>query len=215
LRALAVIVACLGLGGAMLGCGMLQTEAHRPPRTDAVLDAPILLPVGALAEDVVMQQRVTVRWKDREESFGAVLQKRGQELLLLGLGPMNTVGFRLSLVEGHVSFENRTGRDVPFVPERILADVQRVFYPWIEGESRCTRCDRRGVRGDLEIVEHIGDEHLEQRRFFVRDRPERGEIVVRYDDWPRDAIAPHRAVLSNGWFGYELLIETTSAERLD
>lgn len=215
MRALAGIAACLGIGGAILGCGAIQTDERQSSMSDAGFDVPTLLPADALSEDIVMQQRITVKWNGREESFGAVLQKRGQELLLLGLGPMNTVGFRLSLVDRRVSFENRTGRDMPFVPERILADVQRVFYPWIEGGARCTRCDRRAIRGDLEIVEHIGDAHLEERRFLLRDRPERGEIVVRYEDWPDGAIAAHRATLSNGWFGYDLLIETTSAERLD
>jgi len=58
-----------------------------------------LLPVSALRDDLVLRQRVTIRWLDGEESFEAVLQKRESELLLLGLGPMNVVGFSLRVDE--------------------------------------------------------------------------------------------------------------------
>ena len=91
-----------------------------------------LLPVDDLRANLMMRQHVTVKWADREESFDAVLQKRGGVLLLLGLGPMNTVGFKLTLDRKGVSFDNLSGRELPFRPERILADVQRVFYPWID-----------------------------------------------------------------------------------
>ena len=194
---------CLAI--ALSGCATKQTD-------DKVGN---LLPVGALREDLVMKQSVSLRWQDREESFEAVLQKRGNELLLVGLGPMNTVGFSLTLDDRGVTFENRTGRELPFLPERILADVQRVFYPWIEEDSICSNCRREAMRAGLEIRERIGDDFLEERRFSVSGRPERGELVVRYEGWIDGFSVPRRAILSNGWFGYELTIDTTSVERIE
>ena len=176
----------------------------------------LLLIAGAfLLPAMAQQQRITVQWADREERFDAVLQKRGQTLLLVGLGPMNTVGFSLSLDDRGVTFDNRSGREMPFRPERILADVQRIFYPWIEEGSPCLECERREIRAGLEVRERIGARFLEERSFRVVDRPDRGEIVVRYEGWTNGSLAPSRAILRNGWFGYQLIIDTTSAERID
>lgn len=225
-RGLGTIAAVVASGIAVFGCVATRMEEGTPgamtPRLgEASSGTEALLPVETLGVDLVLQQRVTIQWNGREEGFGAVLQKRGDELLLLGLGPMNSVGFRLALVGDEVSFDNRTGRELPFVPERILLDVQRVFYPWIdEAESAsCSRCDRQGSRDGIEVVERIGASHLEERRFVIRDGPlgeeRRTEVVVRYEAWLEDPRVPARAILSNGRFGYELLVETTSAERLD
>lgn len=212
---------CVCFAIALSGCATKQTDekalASTTSKMSSTMDGKVgnLLPVAALRDDLVMQQSVSVRWQDREESFEAVLQKRGSELLLLGLGPMNTVGFRLTLDDRGVTFENRTGRELPFLPERILADVQRVFYPWIEEDSICSNCKREGRRAGLEIRERIGDDFLEERRFSFAGRPERGELVVRYEGWIDGFSVPRRAILSNGWSGYELIIDTASVERID
>lgn len=128
---------------------------------------------------------------------------------------MNQVGFSLKLDEDGVHFENRSGRDLPFRPERILADVQRVFYPWIDAHSSCLECERRGTRAGVEISERIGPRFLERRTFTIVDEPERGKIIVRYEGWTSESIAPSRAILENAWFGYDLIIETLSAERIE
>jgi hypothetical protein len=177
--------------------------------------AEFLLPVAALPGDLVLQQHVTIRWGDDEQSFDAVLQKRGDQLLLLGLGPMNRVGFVLTLDDGGVHLENRSGRDLPFEPERILADVQRVFYPWVTSEPPCTDCERGVTRLGLAIWERIGPAYLEERRFEDLGETERGTIIVRYDDWMDRGSIPGRAVLTNNWYGYELRVVTRSIERLD
>lgn len=175
--------------------------------------ATTLLPAGALSGELVLRQRVTVRWGEHEEGFDAVLQKRGEELLLVGLGPMSTVAFSLRL-EGDrdVVFENHSGRELPFRPEYILADVQRIFYPWLREASACRLCERRGIRVGLEIHERIGVEHLEQRRFTIPGRPERGELDIRYEDWAGDPAIPRRATLRSGWLGYELVVEVLPIE---
>jgi hypothetical protein len=219
---LAKISVCVCLALSISSCASLQMDKAASPLSNSGVDsqaaedfAARLLPVAALPDDLLMQQRVTVRWQDRKESFEAVLQKRGSELLLLGLGPMNTVGFKLILDDRGVSFENRSGRAMLLEPERILADVQRVFYPWIEPSSDCFNCERAGIRAGVEILERIGSKSLEERRFGLPGSPERGEIVVRYERWREDRLAPSRAVLTNGWFGYELIIETMHVERIE
>jgi len=192
-----------------------SSSRSNSPRSSRSTPSEFLLPVSTLARDLVLQQRVAIRWQDREERFAAVLQKRGDELLLLGLGPMNSVGFTLTLDAEGVRFENRSGRALPFEPERILADVQRVFYPWIPAEQSCTDCEQFAVRGDLEISEKIGPERLLERRFVDLSGRRSGEIVIRFEDWLEVGSVPGRAILHNGWYGYELTVETSRVEELE
>jgi hypothetical protein len=206
---------CLSLGLWVLGCASTQTSdtaAGSQAREDA---NETLLPVDDLAENLLMRQHITLAWPGGRESFDSVLQKRGRILLLVGLGPMNAVGFSLTLDDTGITFENRSGRDMSFRPEHILADVQRVFYPWIDKDSKCVDCERRDVRSGIEIRERIGHRDLEERSFRDVARPERGVIVVRYEGWTKDSLIPDRAILLNGWVGYQLIVETTSVERLD
>ena len=206
-----------------LGCGLLAVltsgcatmERTDSSSTSREPSAEFLRPVSDWPGDLVLQQRVTIRWQGGEESFGAVLQKRGDELLLLGLGPMNSVGFTLALDESGVRLESRIGRDLPFEPERILADVQRVFYPWVDGDVGCADCESRSTCAGLNVSEKRGKAFLEERRFEDISERQRGLIVVRYDDWIDGGSIPGRAVLSNGWYDYELIVETKSVERLD
>ena len=205
----------VGLVLILAGCASLGSHRGEEDAEAPVPETESLLPVDALEASLSMRQRVTIRWGEREEGFDAVLQKRDGELLLVGLGPMNTLGFRLELGSRGVVFENRSGREMPFRPEHILADVQRVFYPWITDLPACLDCVRRATRIGLDVEERIGMEYLEERRFGNPLRPDLGEIVVRYESWLEDAFVPSRAVLENGWYEYELTIETLQAERLD
>ncbi len=221
------LAAIAGLVLSVTGC-----TTFRAPEPAAEATPPfreVLLPVSALPVDLLLRQRVSIRWSDGEESFEAVLQKRDSQLLLLGLGPMNAVGFSLSLDEAGVHFENRSGRPLPFEPERILADVQRVFYPWIESGgldddgAGCRNCRRQASRGGFEVEEQFADYALELRRFRLHEASERvsrggakaeAEILVRYERWHVDGVVPLRATLTNGFFDYVLTIDTSSVERL-
>ena len=182
-----------------------------------------LLPVSALREDVLLRQRVTISWRDREENLEAVMQKRGAELLVVGLGPMNAVGFTIKLDDHGVSFENRVGRELPFEAERILADIQRVFYPWIASDTECRDCVRQGRRGRITITERVGSEFLEERLFEFDEgidqsdgpgRSTRGVVSISYQDWIGGTSIPGRAILQNEALGYRLTIETTSVENI-
>jgi len=156
----------------------------------------------------VIQHRVRIRFPApdgaREEAFDAALQREGRALLLLGFGPMQRVGFVLRLEDGAVTFTNRTGREMPFRPEDILADVQRVYFPW-SGQ------DEHGMRVD----ERRSDGVLVTRTFGAVDHPELGEVEIEYSGEPFFRDVPARVLVRNGWFGYELSIENQRVELLD
>lgn len=172
-------------------------------------------PVDAWSGSRLLRQRVRVEWPSGSEVFDAVLQRRPGELALFGLGPMNLVGFRLALVEGpRIEFENRSGRALPFAPAHILADVQRVYYPWLaepwspEPADCPAGCERSGRVGSIAVWERRVEGRLVQRRFALAERLEAGSVHIRYADWQGDPGHPRRVELDNGWFGYRLAIET-------
>ncbi len=198
----------------LLACTSFPSSEPAPTGSRAAVHAAstMLLPADTLEEDLILIQRVSVRWEGGEESFDAVVQKQGDSLLLLGLGPMNAVGFTLSLEGEALKFENRSGRELPFEPVRILADVQRAFYPWIEPRPACSKCEHRTTRDGIVIVERFKEKGLDQRAFAIEGQPEIGEVVIQYAGWFDGFPIARHVVLVNNWFGYELIIETRSVE---
>ena len=174
-----------------------------------------LRPPSTLGRDVLLRQRVTARWKEGAESFDVVVQNRGDELTMVGLGPMAMRGFTLVWDTRGVSVENRTGRDLPFVAEHILADIQRVFYPWFEAPPTCNACNRQTTHAGLIVYEQIDASVLRERRFAIAGESDAGDVSIHYRDWSPDSLIPRHVVVENNWFGYELTIETTSAQRID
>lgn len=199
-----------------------EAEAIRSIEAAAVA----MRPVDAWSGSRMLRQRVEVEWPGGGEGFDAVLQRRPGELALIGLGPMNLVGFRLALVESagegaaRIEFENRSGRALPFSPAHILADVQRVFYPWLAEpwpatEQACADdCERSGRQGAVAVWERSVEGQLAERRFAIAGRLDAGEVRIRYADWAGAPAMPRRVELENGWFGYRLTIETLEATAL-
>lgn len=189
--------------------------------------APVLLPAKALGQTFVLRQAVAVKWSGEagqaeEASFDAAVQRQGESLLLLGLGPMGHVGFTLKLEKGEVSFENRTGQVLPFAPDRMLLDVQRVYYPWLDPEEACRDCTRSGRRAGYLIEEEWVAGRLLRRRFESLSPAEAegnqstqpgieveysGEIA--FDGLPRDAR------LRDEGFGYEVELKTLGIDWID
>ncbi len=173
-----------------------------------------MLAPTAIAERFVWRQRVVASWGDRSESFDAVLQMDGEALILIGLGPLGRAGFIATLSASGVRFENRSGRSLPFAPEHIMADVQKVFYPWLPPVLAGFTGTRAGEHETLMISETYADGRLVSRSFRRSDAVDRGELRVHYEGWLPGRSAPQRATLDNAWFGYELTIVTVEQQRL-
>ena len=195
----------------------LTLAACAPPAHPGTLPMdptpPALLPVAALGRDVVLEQHVTARYQDREDGFDAVLQAQGGTLSLVGIGPMGSVGFVVTVTDEGVTLQNDSGREVPFQPAHIVADVQRVFYPWIPGAPPASG-ERQGHALGMTIIERYVDARLVERRFVRDDAPDAGAVRVTYEGWSLGDLAPERAVLVNDWYGYALEIETSSVRDL-
>lgn len=196
------------LGALAGGCG----HDHRPgPESLSAIDPMALEDPQAWGIERQWQQRVTAVWKDRRESFEAVVLVTSTEVALLGLGPMSAVGFVLRWRDGTLSVENRTSQTIPFDPKWVLLDVQRVFFPWF-GSERGVAGERETTRGQQRIVERWVDGDLVERRFYPADAGSEPDIVVHYrgSGYP----APAWAELEHHRLGYRLRIETATETSL-
>ena len=126
---LMVRVVCFVLLLCCAGCAPRSSSETTPTLSDA--DAGPLLDPSALGRQLQIEQRVTARWDDREDSFDAVLMVTKRRLRLVALTPIKTTIFAITLVDGRATFTKQPTRQFPFPPAFIVADVQRAFYPWI------------------------------------------------------------------------------------
>ena len=213
MKHLLTVVACFVL----LGCASISRPKPGSDATRRPLVAPAaLLPPSALGFDFQWRQRVSAHWPTGKQSFDAVLQKRDGELILVGLSPLGQPGFVLRLREhGALEVENRTGQDLPFQPGYVLADVQRVFFPWLPVPAADWSGEQHGQRGDSAVVERYQAGRLVERR-FERQTPVGLEHVTVHYTYTSVAAqdAPQHVVLDNPLLGYTLSIETLEQSRL-
>lgn len=188
-------------------------SCHGTPRrvlTDADYPGELRQP-EALGKDLLWQQRVTAHWGDGEErGFDAAVQKQGSKLTVIGLSPLGQAGFVLVQDPTGVSLQNHTDMHLPFPARFVLLDVQRTFFPWLPFVAAPVDGERRGVVAGEEVVEIHAAGRLVERRFTRLDGKPAGTIVVRYEwgDQDQGRLAPRRAVLDNGWFGYRMTVLT-------
>lgn len=169
------------------------------------------------------RQHVTAAWdEDRTHGFDAVLQRAGDGLTVLGLGPGGSVGFSVVLRGGVIEVVDNMPDGMPFEARFILLDVQRAFYPWLRRSTPST-APLAAAHATAENAEALVDgEHVREtyadgrvvRRTFERlDGQPAGVIEVVYEWDDELTTLPRRAVLKNGWFGYSLTIETQDETR--
>ncbi|MEM9194748.1 MAG: DUF3261 domain-containing protein [Myxococcota bacterium] len=208
----------LALSSALvLGCGgspPVAVDTTQTPGYPTVLRAP-----SEFAGDFALEQEVTIRHPEDENSFRAAVQKIGDEIIVLALGPHGGRGFALRQVGRDVTFENFLPVELPFPPEYILFDVHRSwFQPTAapDGGEGTASFERDGER----IRERWEDGRLLERTFERADGAPDGTIAVRFPEG-LEPTAPHRSrppdliELDNGWFGYQASVRTLSWQPVD
>ena len=164
--------------------------------------------------DFFWRQRVRARWVDGQADFDAVLQKRDHQLSLIGLTPLGTPMFVLKLDrQARVTVENRSGRRLGFNPRHILADIQRVYFPWLPPPRPNYSGDLRGRAGLWTIIETFERGQL-KRRNFLHYGSSKLSVEVVYTDWPAGQDVARRVKLRHKRYGYTLEVVTLSAQRL-
>lgn len=198
----------LALGVLLLvACGPRMPE--RPEQMQAY-PTPLVVPAD-LDGDFALEQEVTMEHPRGNHSFRGVLQKQGETLTLLILGPHGGRAFALTQVGEEISFQSWMPQELPFPPEYILHDVHRAWF-LSAGQGSAERDGER-------IEEREENGRIVERRFARLDGQPAGEIVVTYGEGlapgaPVTSAPPEEVVLDNGWFGYRAIIRTLSWQAL-
>ena len=133
---------------------------------------------------------------------------------------MNAVGFSLTLDDRRDSLSRTEAVGTcPFRPDtHPRRRTTRVFYPWIEnGFKAVSTCERYEIRAGLESSR--ANRSLDTSRNEASGTspgPSEASSSFATRDGRMDALVPESCrSFRNGWAGYELVVETTSVERLD
>jgi hypothetical protein len=205
--------AWLLLAMSLWSCATTAGPAARAP--GPALDPGLIRSPDVMPYDFQWRQHVTAIWPSGRRSFDAVVQKRKGELLMIGLSPMGMPGFILHLKpSGAIDVENHTGQELPFRAEYILADVQRVLYPWLPPAPAGLAGELRGEVATVQVTERYLHGALIERTFQRASAAAGGSIKIRYEGLAPGADVAKRVNVDNGWFGYRLEIETLSYSRL-
>ena len=176
--------------------------------------AGVLLAPATRPGDFLDRQRIVANYKGRAAAFDAVLQKKGNELTLVGLTPFGSRAFVIRQVGTVLAFESFVPQTLPFPPSYIVVDVERVFFPWTDAPPP-TDGERRFSRDAEAVAERWEGGKLRRRTFAFAEGHPPGEIVIDYDGGMETGGAPPPHVsFDNGQYGYHLDITTLTHQPL-
>ncbi len=172
-----------------------------------------LLEPASIPFDFLWQQRVTATHGERSGGFSAVVQKQGNQLLVLGLTPMKTRGFLLTQQALQIEYEQYVPFDLPFEPKSVLYDIHRAFfYGLLDGFPQ------QAIRASRFEDETIKDEFERgrlTRRTFDNVSSTGKRLLVEYQpDGYQLGQPPKTTLIDNRAYGYRLKVETLSTQAL-
>jgi hypothetical protein len=186
-------------------CGPRAEPTH-PANTEypCILHAP-----DTAGPDFSVNQRVEATKDGHSGAFDGVLQKVGNELVVVGLGPAGVRAFVLKQSGDRISFEKSFGPDLPFPPRNVLVDIHRAFFkrlpPPPSGAGTV-----KGPIDDEEVEEDWAGGNLVERRFARPGSAFKGVVRITYAPGCTLArCAPASFRLVNEWFGYRLNVTST------
>lgn len=191
------------------------SSAPRPVRSQPLgADYPWRLrDPSELEGNFMWEQRLTAQSSHSGGSLRVAVQKRGNNLTVVGLTPFSTKAFVLTQDGQSIDFQSFTDRELPFPARFILIDIQRTWLNLGNGSTR----PRTGVETfalDGETVRQTWQSgRLIERRFARQDGVPLGEVVIVYTDWQANGM-PRLARVDNWWFGYRLDVETLAVRAL-
>jgi hypothetical protein len=174
-----------------------------------------------LGADFSVHQHLTVHAHKPDGSpvdgeLDAVLQKQGDSLLVVGLGPMSVKAFTLTQRHGQIEFQQFYGPALPFSPRNIVVDVHRIFFRRLPVPDDAKYTGTTQGELDGEHVEETWQAGELRARVFTRPGS-RLTGAVRVELGAGCTIArcePASATLHNEWFDYTLALANDSFEAL-
>jgi hypothetical protein len=193
----------------LAGCA---TGPHPPAMTDDAYPG-VLVDSTVLPSGLFLRQRIDARFGERTMSFSAVLQVDAGVLSLLALTPYGTRAFLIEQAGQAVRFTRYVDRELPFPPRFILLDVHRALFSGVVEAAPPPDGTRAYERHGERVTERWQAGKLLERSFERLDHKPAGTILVRYG--PAGLVPnapPARIELDNGWFDYQLVIETLESD---
>ncbi|CAN5901654.1 hypothetical protein BH11MYX3_BH11MYX3_01670 [soil metagenome] len=202
------------------------TACGHPPRTSTIqTTAPSEYP-GVLHDpktfprDFMVRQTLKIHTQRDgqpvDAELDAVVQKQGDTLLIIGLGPMDMKAFTLTQKGDQIEFVQVAGPELPFSPRNIVVDVHRVFFKRLPAPAQPGYSGvQRGELDDERVEEVWKDGQLRAATFTRPGSKLKGAIRVQLGEGCTPvACEPVSAMLRNEWFGYTLTIANEGYETL-
>ena len=172
-------------------------------------EAPALVSTVEIPDDFLLRQHVEFRAGERSGSFEAVVQKRCDELVVIGFTPFGTRAFSIRQRGTEVQAEVHVPGSWPFPPEYILLDIHRAYLvplPEVPPAS-----EHREIRyGGERVTERWEVGRLVERMFSRAGARRAAAVAVRYVGGETHERIVRETWIENGAFGYELRITTLS-----
>ena len=172
----------------------------------------IMHPPSELTPDFSVSQHLEAMAMGRSGGFDSVVQKHGNDLVIVGLGPAGVRAFVLKQTGDAITFEQSFGPKLPFSPRNVVVDVHRTFFKRlvVPAPPATGAATIKGMIDDEEVEEDWRDGSLVERRFSRPGSAYRGVVRVTYGPGcTRERCAPATTHLVNEWFDYALTITNT------
>jgi hypothetical protein len=197
------IGAALSVAALVAACG---SPGPRAPEAETHYPG-VLHPARELSPDFAVEQHVELRKGERSGAFDAVLQKRGDELVLIGLGPAGVRAFVLRQEGTDVRYEQTMGPTLPFPPRNVLVDIHRAFFKRLSAPPPAGEGTVQSELDGEDVTEIWTRGALVERR-YVRAAFREGAVRVLYGaGCGVERCEPETVRIVNEWFGYEIRIE--------
>jgi hypothetical protein len=107
---------------------VLGACASTPRTSPAPAPRPLVAP-AALGGDRVVNQVVRAAYGAREMTFNCVVTVKGGSMTLVGVSSLGVRLFTVRYDGARIEAQTAQALQGPFLPERLLADLQLVFWP--------------------------------------------------------------------------------------
>lgn len=190
-RSILVAITCLAIA-----CGpSAQSRPTETPRPIGTLHLP-----SDYAVEFAIDQQVRVEYGTESQSFRAVVEKRGDRIVMVGLGPHGGRAFTLTQEGAAVHFESQLPRELPFPPEFMLMDLHRTWLKAIphEGASMPDGTQEATVDGEMIRETWLGGRL--QSRAFSNVELSYWNVTITYEgglDFTAGAASPTRVIVES------------------
>ena len=191
----------LAFVAASLGCALL------PLRGRAIDDCPgALVSTRDIAGEFLIRQRVRVDSGARAFAFELAIQKRGDELLVVGLDPLGAKLFAVTQVGVDTTIDALPAPVLEVPPHNVLRDLHRARF--LQAEPVPHHGIATATHGPDRILEIWQDGRLRARRITRDGTP--GQVRLAFSTPGPEADGSERVAIENEWCGYRAEIVTLS-----